>query len=342
MQDRALLEPPSASDPADSTDGEGGRAAAAYAAALRAIPLYQLLKIDVHPAVAHRACWFCGAFPVPPPKGPAQRAEYLDCLAADLALTARHLNGRGRPAVVAFGAGAPAPLSPVEVGAVLDAIEAELGLTDLTAVGYEIADASLAASDAAAMVAVGVSRFTVFASGPPSALAGAADFDALEAQVTALRDAGAADVGVAFCIDQPHRAPGDAAAFAALVASLGPDRIVAHRSADRQAVDPSLAAVAPPRFQPLPERAVHGFRATGYAEIAGGVFVRPERALERAAHLDARLDRARLGFGAGSLSRLSGVLFRKTRDAARYCSLAEAGRAPLDHVAPAREEVRAN
>ncbi|MBY0421548.1 MAG: radical SAM protein [Parvularculaceae bacterium] len=318
--------------PLKSAPKEAVDAARALEAALSSMPLYALVQANVHPSLAHRGCWFCGCVPPQPRMGREQKAEYLDCVAAEIAILSNLLNGHGRLAGVAFGAGAPAALTPDDIVAVLDAIEISLGLTDLTCVTVEMTLEMIRRSDMRALVASGVRRFTLFAE---SQMAENVTFDAIEDAMVALRDAAAEDVGVAYIADLPARSAVEAADHAERLLALGPDRLVAHRLGDRVAVDPAFAGVAPPTVTGLPQGSLEAVQAAGLAPAAAGVFVRPERRLERAAALDARLVASQIGVGAGALGRLGGRLFRNARRLDLYSGIVEFGMPPVELMAEA-------
>lgn len=303
-----------------------------FESALRSVPLYALLAATVHPSLAHRACWLCGCLPPGPPLGAAQKDEYLDCVAAEIAILADRLNGRGRLASVAFGAGAPTPLSADEIAAVLDMIEDALGLTDLTSIAVEMTPEMVCLADMRGLVALGVTRFTVFAE---SAAPGGVAFNVIEDAVGALRDAAADDVGLAYIADLPARSSAEAVDQAERLLALGPDRLVLHRLADRISRDPAFVGIAPPLHRAAPFPAADRFRAAGFVEAPQGVFVKAEQKLDRAASLDARLAGAQIGLGAGGLGRLGTRLFRNVRRLDVYAGVLDLGLSPVELAAPA-------
>lgn len=303
--------------------------AAAYSRALAETPLYGLLKIAIHAPLAHRVCWFCGVMPPHAALGAAQRADYLDCLASDIALAAKALKGHGRVAAVDFNAGGPLTMTATEIGAVLDAIEAELGLTDQAGLSVEFDAMTLPPSDAMRLLDIGFSRFTFTVTRD---VLSEADLETLGTAMQKVRSAGGIDVGVASCADIPARSGLEAASLPHKLVRLAPDRIVVHRNADRPCWFSLTGGARPLAPASRPEEAP--IRAAGYIEAAAAVFTRGDDLLKRRAVADAGLKKATLGFGAGACANIRGRQFRKARDVVRYCGLVEAGLQPVDVASP--------
>lgn len=147
---------PPAGDPAP---GDGRLPATALAAAgSRGFGIY------VHvPFCAHR-CGYCDFNTYTPGElaGSAAPADYLVAVRREVALAARVLGGMAGPASsVFFGGGTPTLLAPRDLGGVLDAIAAEIGLTAGAEVTCEANPETVDAAALAQLRAAGVTRLSL-------------------------------------------------------------------------------------------------------------------------------------------------------------------------------------
>ncbi len=301
---------------------DSATAARALDDALAAVPLYALLRIDIHPSLSQRACWFCGC--LAPHTGayrPFDR-RYHRALGKEIAAAGRKLSGRGQTASVLFGAGAPGIMNADDIAGVLDVVEVELGLTNMARLAVELMVEDVCASGIEALQSLGFGGVTLF--GADAAAEGAAAdaaYERLEAAVGILRDADIDDLGIAFFADLPSRSAAVLDDVTERILSLGPDRIHAHSLGERIWLDPAFRSIpAPPLHL---KRLTPRILASGYGLAAPGIFVKPERRLEVAAALESRLSAATLGFGAGALTHLAGRNFRNWRTMAAYLDGAE-------------------
>lgn len=314
---------------ARAPDQDLAETARAFHEALAAVPQYALLRIDIHPSLSQRACWFCGCLPPRPQTERDLERRYIKAMRNEIAAAGRALNGSGQTASVVFGAGAPFGFGPDAVAFALDAVEAEIGLTNMARLSVELLAEDVRAADIAALAGLGVGAVTVFgAETHPSGLSEEAAFERLESAIGVLRAAEIDDVGIAFFVDLPSRSPTALGEAADRILCLGPDRIHAFAFGDRVRLDPAFRSVPTPpqRLGRLTPRII----ASGYSLAGPGVFVRPERRLEVAAALEARLTASTLGFGAGALSHLRGRDFRNLRKTDAYLAAAEHAGSPVE------------
>jgi coproporphyrinogen III oxidase-like Fe-S oxidoreductase len=301
--------------------------------ALATAALYALLRLDLHPSMAQRACWLCGCLPASPDLASVERRRYLGALKQEIGAVAERLEGCGQTASVVFGVGAPITFEPDEIADVLDVVEAALGLTNMARITVETTPETTTTARANALVSLGVGRVTLFdVETPRRSVVPEVWFEGLECAVGVLREADIDDIGIAFFADLPASVEYDRREIAARLLSLGPDRIHAHSLGDRVRLDPGFRSVR------LPPNKMDGvarqIRAAGYGQVAPGVFTKPERRLEVAAAVDARLTSSTLGFGAGALSHFGGMDFRNLRSIDAYVAAAHGSGLAVELIAP--------
>lgn len=305
-----------------------------FVEALSTASLYKLLRLDIHPSMALRACWLCGCLPVAPAPAAVDRRSYLNALSDEIGSVAERLQGRGQTASIVFGAGSPITFEPAEMAFILDVVEAALGLTNMARITVEMTPETTTSARAKSLTSLGVGRVTLFdVDSRKRILDPEVWFEGLESSVGALREAEVDDIGIAFFADLPSRLEHDRRDIAARILALGPDRIHAHSLGDRVRLDPGFRDVCPPAKGT--EGVARQIRAAGYGQVAQGVFTKPERRLEVAAALDARLASSTLGFGAGALTHFGGMDFRNLRSINAYVDAAKGSGLAVDLIAPA-------
>ncbi|MBI1392239.1 MAG: hypothetical protein GC152_05790 [Alphaproteobacteria bacterium] len=155
--------------------------------------------------------------------------DYVACVAAEIEIVGRHLDGRGRPSSVHFGGDAPNYLLTDELSAILTAIETHIGLPDAARLSIDLDPRLLRDSDPDDLVALGFRRMSFriqdFDFDVQAAIGCIQSFDLIEAGVGAVRAAGVSDLSFALVCGLPRQTRRSFEETLVKTATLSPDRV---------------------------------------------------------------------------------------------------------------------
>ncbi len=311
---------------------------------LAALPAGARLALHLHIPFCERICRFCccrtqGA------ATPARIARYVAALAGEIARTGARIPGDALVVAVHWQGGSPTTLAPRQVAALDRALRSAFRVAPDARVLVEIEPEGTTAPRLAALAAAGLRLASVglqdFAPRVQQAIGRAFGPDVVAATFARLRAAGAA-IAVDLLYGLPEQTATSAAATAASVAWLAPDRVVltayAHVPwiAKRQHMVP-LAAI-PDAASRLEQFAAAADRLAAAGYVACGVdqFALPGDPLALAAaagrlrrdllgYAEAPVD-AVIGFGPAAISRLPNGAAQNAAGTGAYVARIEAGR----------------
>lgn len=318
---------------AEFHDGVG---AAEQAAGLSHVGADEPVSLYVHIPYCHQICHYCGCN-----TGAANRSQrlatYLDKLAAEIELVARHLGGRGRVVRVAFGGGSPNAISAAQFTRLGHRLIDTLG-GDRATWSVEIDPRSFDAAFADAMAGLGVTRASLgvqtFDPAIQQAIGRTQPLEVIERSVRLLRNAGVESLNFDLMYGLPGQDPAllDASIDRAL--ELAPDRLaifgyahVPHLIPRQRRIDGSALPGAELRFS-MAQRARDRLLAEGWIAIGFDHFARPGDPLAEAAAAH-RIRRnfqgygddpcdVMIGLGASAVSRFAGALVQNEKNSGRY------------------------
>lgn len=318
---------------------------AELAAALGEIGLYEPVGLYAHVPFCRQLCWYCGC---------NMRAEtryeralaYVDALIAETHLVARALGGAGRPASVHFGGGSPNYLQIDDLARILDAFEAEFGLTDSTKLAIELDPRLMReGEDSHRLAALGFSRVSFgvqdFDPAVQKAINREQGFDMIERCVADIRAASIGDLSFDLVYGLPKQTEATFADTIAKTIALSPDRCAVFGYAHLPAALPRQRLI---REEDLPRDDLRAELAlladsmlmdAGYRRVGFDHYVKPDNAMWRSVQ-EGRLKRNFQGFtddvaehtiglGASAVSRIGGLLAQNAKGAADYRAAIEAG-----------------
>ena len=265
---------------ADFHDGFGS---ADMAAALAAVADDEPLSLYLHIPFCREICWYCGCNTGAAGRGD-RLAAYLEGLAAEIALAARHLDGRGRVTRIAFGGGSPNAVAAPDFARLLATVRREFGADDAI-VSVEVDPRNLDSEWAAMLDATGVTRASLgvqtLAPAIQAAIGRVQPLAVIERSVRLLRDAGITSLNFDLMYGLPGQRDDDLAETLAQSIALGPDRLavfgyahVPHLIPRQHRIDGSALPDVAERFA---QAALAHDRLTGagYAAIGFDHFAKP-------------------------------------------------------------------
>lgn len=312
-------------------------------AAIERIERDASVSLYVHIPYCREICWYCGCN-----TGAANRtgrlAGYIEALDLEIGLVARHLQGRGRVARIAFGGGSPNALPPLSFVRLLDrlitrfdaggaALSIELDPRSLHSGWYDVIEAarftsaSLGCQTFAPQVQKAIGRIQ------PMAM--------IEDAVSRLRAAGVSSLNFDLMYGLPGQSTVDLEATLDDTLRLAPDRVALFGYAHLPSVITRQRRIDESTLPGIDERFAHaaiGFdRLThaGYAAVGFDHFALPTDPLARAAK-DGQLRRnfqgftddpsdVVLGLGASAISQFPDLIVQNEKLAGRYRMLVSAG-----------------
>jgi oxygen-independent coproporphyrinogen-3 oxidase len=320
----------------------------AYGVALAGLGLYEPLTLYAHIPFCRRLCGYCGCNMQVESRYERAR-DYVDTMRAELRLLAGEIGGAGRPASLHFGGGTPNFLEAEDIAAILDAVEAELGLTDNVKLSIEIDPRLVEDGDISALAGLGFSRMSLrvqdIAPDDQSAINWVQPFETVERVLADMRAAGVDDVSFDLLYGLPKQTLAGFGETIDEVIALAPDRLAvfgcAHlpSSLRRQRLIDETTLPGEVERAELAELADEKLRVAGYARIGFDHYAKPGNSLWRA-HFEGTLRRSfqgftdeiganSIGFGASAVSFVGGVYAQNAKDIAIYSDAVAAGRLPI-------------
>jgi oxygen-independent coproporphyrinogen-3 oxidase len=314
----------------------------------RELDLYAPISLYVHLPFCRQLCWYCGCA-MRVENHYSRALEYVEALIGEIALLARSLEGRGRTTCVHFGGGTPNYLEEGDIGRILSAIEAQLGLTDDARLAIELDPRLLARGDVERFVALGFGRISLgvqdFDPDVQAAINRRQSYELVEARVSDIRAAGIDDLSFDILYGLPRQTPTGFEETLEKVVALSPDRVCVFGDAplpERFARRRMTAAADLPDGAARAECAEAADRrlvAAGYRRVGFDHYARPGTALARAAAAG-RLRRdfqgfteagaaVVLGLGASAVSFIDGLYAQNEKDVGRYVARLKRGLSPV-------------
>ncbi|HXI87104.1 MAG TPA: oxygen-independent coproporphyrinogen III oxidase [Parvularculaceae bacterium] len=316
---------------------------------LRDVQLYQPLSLYVHVPFCRKLCWYCGCN-MRVSNRYDYAADYVDALLMEIAAHAKSLEGRGRPTSVHFGGGTPNYLKHEDIGRILAAIEAELGLTDDACLSIELDPRILSQAYVEEIAALGFRRFSLgvqdFDPAVQAAINRIQDFDLVERCVSDIRMAGIRDLSFDLLYGLPRQSEMSFAATIEKTIALSPDRVSVFGYAHLPTAIPRQRAIDASEIPDddlrclLAEIADEKLIAAGYVRVGFDHYAKPDNALARAA-AQGRLRRnfqgfsddpadAILGLGASAISHVDGLYAQNVKSINEYVARVRTADSPTD------------
>ncbi|URD60563.1 oxygen-independent coproporphyrinogen III oxidase [Sphingomonas sp. KRR8] len=304
--------------------------------ALAAVGADQPVSLYLHIPYCHEICWYCGCN-----TGAANRthrlATYLEALAAEVALMAARLGGRGQIGRIAFGGGSPNAIAPSQFAALLQQVREAFDAHDAD-ISIELDPRSLDDGWFDAIAKAGITRASLGVQTlDPDIQAGIGRVQPLaliEQATVGLRRAGVTSLN----FDLMYGLPGqDAAILEATLRDavrLRPDRTalfgyahVPHLIPRQRRIDDSALPGAAERFHQA-ELGHALLTEAGYEPVGFDHYALPSDPLALAAR-GGTLRRnfqgftddpaeVLIGMGASAISQLPGLLAQNEKNAGRY------------------------
>ncbi|MEM6850947.1 MAG: oxygen-independent coproporphyrinogen III oxidase [Pseudomonadota bacterium] len=316
---------------------DGSIAAEDFAAKLEEVDLYRPLSLYVHVPFCRQLCWYCGCN-MRVENAYERALPYVDALIGEMALVGARLEGAGTPMSVHFGGGTPNFLRSREIQRILEAIEAEIGLTDDATLAMEIDPRLVEEGDVAALSDLGVSRLSLgvqdFDPAVQASINRHQSYELIESVVSQIRSAGIDDLSFDVLYGLPSQTEASFSDTIDLVMALAPDRVsvfgYAHMPSAlprQRAINTSALPDAAARYA-LSALADEKLLAGGYERIGFDHYARPANALAKAAR-EGRLKRnfqgftedpatAVIGFGASAISFVDGLYAQNHKSPKAY------------------------
>ena len=327
---------------------DGAVTAADFVDRLDEVDLYEALSLYVHIPFCRQLCWYCGCNMRVENYYDRARA-YVGALVEEIALCGRVLNGRGSPTTVHFGGGTPNYLLCEDLGAILAAIEREIGLTDSVDLAIELDPRLLRENDADQLAALGFNRFSFgvqdFDPEVQKAINRLQDFDLIEACVSDVRMAGVRDLSFDILYGLPKQTEKSFSATMDQAISLSPDRVSVFGYAHlpellaRQRMIDAPTLPGPSLRADLAALADEKLIGAGYLRIGFDHYAKPDNALAKAAR-EGRLRRnfqgftddaaaSLIGFGASAVSFVDGLYAQNEKSIGDYIARVRSGEPPI-------------
>lgn len=314
----------------------------------REIGLYAPISLYVHVPFCKQLCWYCGCA-MRVENNYSRALDYVEAVIAEISMHAAALKGRGRPASVHFGGGTPNYLRSEDVGRVLSAIEAQLGLTDSAHLAIELDPRRLRSQDIEEFAALGFDRFSLgvqdFDPQVQNAINRVQGFDLIEACVSDIRAAGIDDLSFDILYGLPRQTLASFRDTLDKVIALGPDRVCVFGYAHLPSAFPRQSMI---EERDLPDSATRAEMAelgdkllteAGFRRVGFDHYAKPENALARAA-ASGRLKRnfqgfaddpssTILGVGASAISFVEGLYAQNEKSPSAYAARVRRGQSPV-------------
>ena len=260
----------------------GGIDAAVYGEWLTRLGTESPVSLYFHVPFCTRMCWYCGCHtrivgryePV---------AEYVEALAREIDLVADTIAARPLVTHVHWGGGTPTMLSPAHFEGLMADLARRFRLSGDAEIAVEIDPRTLDGDRISALAECGVTRASLgiqdLTPGVQRAVNRVQPFAMVADAVTALREAGIAEINFDLMYGLPHQTVDDVIATVDRVAGLAPDRLAvfgyAHvpwMKTHQRMIDEADLADGPERraqAEAAAERLVgHGYRRIGLDHFA--------------------------------------------------------------------------
>lgn len=301
------------------------------------------ISLYVHIPYCREICWYCGCN-TGAANSTARLASYLEALEREITLTARHLQGRGRVARIAFGGGSPNALPPLSFVRLLDQLITQFDAAAAT-ISIELDPRTL---DNAWYDVIAQARVTsaslgcqTFAPHVQQAIGRIQPLEMIEIAVARLRAAGVQSLNFDLMYGLPGQTPADLETTLDETLRLRPDRVALFGYAHLPSVitrQRKIEASQLPDTQQRFEHAALGFERlthAGYRAVGFDHFALPADPLAIAAK-QGRLRRTFQGFtddhadvilglGASAISQFPGLIVQNEKLAGRYRMRVTAG-----------------
>lgn len=275
--------------------------------------------------------------------------QYVDVVKEEIALVGRSLKGKGRLTSVHFGGGTPNYLLCDDLGAILEAIEREIGLTDSANLAIELDPRLLRPDDVDHLASLGFRRFSLgvqdFDVTVQKAINRLQSYDLIEACVSDIRTAGIDDLSFDILYGLPKQSLASFSDTIEKVISLSPDRLCVFGYAHLPQVVPRQQMIDPAT---LPGDRLRGRMCevadaklidAGYRRIGFDHYAKADNPLAKAA-LERRLKRNFQGFtddaattligvGASAISFVDGLYAQNEKEIGDYMKAMKSGCAPV-------------
>ncbi len=315
-----------------------------YRSALEAIAPGTPISLYLHIPYCNKICYYCGCN-----TGAANRKTrldaYLGALEKEIELVGGILGGRAKVKHIAFGGGSPNAIEPVQFVRLVDRLSTIFSAAN-PEISVELDPRNFSLEWALALSACNVRRVSLgvqtFAPHVQRAIGRIQPFAMIEECVASLKMRGISTINFDLMYGLPQQSLADLEETVETAIGLHPSRAALFGYAHlpdmiprQRKIDSSLLPDTRLRF----EQAQAGFRlftAAGYEAVGFDHFALPEDALN-IAHKNGHMRRnfqgftdddcnILLGFGASAISQFPGLIVQNEKHAARYRSLASAGK----------------
>ncbi|MEL7489969.1 MAG: oxygen-independent coproporphyrinogen III oxidase [Pseudomonadota bacterium] len=315
---------------------------------LNQVGLYDPLSLYVHIPFCRQLCWYCGCN-MRVENHYSRARQYVDVVKEEIVLVGRSLKGKGRLTSVHFGGGTPNYLLCDDLGAILEAIEREIGLTDSANLAIELDPRLLRPNDVDHLASLGFRRFSLgvqdFDVTVQKAINRLQSYDLIEACVSDIRTAGIDDLSFDILYGLPKQSLASFSDTIEKVISLSPDRLCVFGYAHLPQVVPRQQMIDPAT---LPGDRLRGRMCevadaklidAGYRRIGFDHYAKADNPLAKAA-LERRLKRNFQGFtddaattligvGASAISFVDGLYAQNEKEIGDYMKAMKSGCAPV-------------
>ena len=316
-----------------------------YGARLGETALYEPLSLYIHVPFCKSLCWYCGCnMRVENDYGRALR--YVDALRREIALAGKALSGAGRARSIPFGGGTPNFLKVEDLERVLDAIEAELGLTDSTSLAIELDPRLIRNGDIDRLAALGFGRMSLgvqdFDAGVQAAINRVQRFELVESAVGEMRRVGLTDISFDLLYGLPRQTLQSYKETLEETVALSPDRVAVFGYAHLPAALPNQRLIDEHSLPGAELRADLALLAdemlvaAGYVRIGFDHYAKRDNPLARAARTGRLrrnfqgftddLSETTIGFGASAISFVGEMYAQNAKTLGEYYACVEKGR----------------